>query len=101
MARPMMLIQESLLAELYNKYKDGVKYNTLIRNYELPFSGPTLRKLIRYYSIIQNTDPAVSDTIYESLFPSWLTEEIQCQDANEWVYRGTMPLGKWEQREKV
>lgn len=98
MARPMLLIKESLLKELYAKHKDGVKYNTLIKNYDLPLSGPTLRKLIRYYSIMQNANPAVSDTIYESLFPQWLTEEVQYQDAAEWVYIGAMPLGEWEQR---
>lgn len=101
MARPMLLMQESLLHELYSKHKDGVKYNTLIRNYDLPLTGPTLRKLLKYYNVMQSADQQVGDTIRASLFPEWLTEELQYQDAAEWVYRGTMPLGNWEKREKV
>lgn len=99
MARPMLLIKEPLLEALYIKHKVGVKYNTLIKNYGLYLTGPTLKKLIRFYSIAQNTDKSVSDTIKASLFPEWLTEETQYQKPADWVYIGTMPLGTWEKRQ--
>lgn len=100
MARPMLLMKENLLDELYNKHKDGVKYNTLIAKYDLPVSGPTLKKLLKYYTVMQNSDIEVKRIIYASLFPKWLKEELQYQNAAKWVYIGTMPLGNWEEKEE-
>lgn len=96
MARPIVLIKEDLLAELYRKYMDGVKYRTLVRRHELPIASPTLKYLLQHYSFVINTSGFEHRLAYESLFPEWLTEPVQRQDTTKWAYYGTMPLGKWE-----
>ncbi len=98
MARPMILIEEALLKELYTKHKDGVKYNTLIKHYDLDITGPTIKKLLYFYDFMVTSEPVLSSMIRKSLFPKWLVNEVQQQKPGEWAYAGTMPIGSWKEQ---
>jgi exopolyphosphatase/pppGpp-phosphohydrolase len=104
MARPMILMKENLLAVLHNKHKEGVKYDTLIKNYNLKITGPTLKKLIKYYEIMLKNEGEVKTTVCNSLFPDWLVyntikEDVQHQPTG-WIYDGNMPLGVWKENKR-
>jgi hypothetical protein len=103
MARPMILINEKLLVELYDKYVAGVKYETLIRKCDLPITGPTLKKRLNFYEHMlatQRNAPEISEKIRRSIFPQWLVDDVEVQDSSMWQYEGVMPLGEWISNEK-
>lgn len=98
MARPVILIQEQILSELYDKHKEGFKYNTMLRKYKLHITAPTIKKLIMCYSIYVNVDDNTKHIVYKSLFPEWLVRQVQLQNTVNWVYKGTFPLGSWQRK---
>lgn len=105
MARPMVLMQEDLLSELWRKHMDGVPVLALIRrnNIEDIITSPTLTKLLGYMSAMEDSqDSIVQDIIYASLFPEWLTEKAEeltvVTSPKDWYYKGKMPLGHWVKR---
>lgn len=99
MARPMILMQEALLKELYDKYAQGVPVLKLIRQYKLDakITAPTLSKLLSYMKAMHQADSNISIIIYNSLFPNWLVTNTKLINSspNNWFYSGQMPLGKW------
>ncbi len=102
MARAMILMKRDKLQKIYAERQLGVNYSALVRNHELPMTDPTLSKLLGHYDAYMETRiDEVRDIIHGSLFPVWLTESAETyvyQDTAKWVYRGVMPLGRWELR---
>jgi len=108
MARPMLLMEEAILKELYSKYSQGVPVLKLIRQYKLDLliTAPTLTKLLSYIDAANKTnDITIRNTILASLFPTWLKERytlnrklIAMPNPNTWFYTGKMPLGQWKKR---
>lgn len=109
MARPMLLVQEDILSDIWFKHTQGVPILALIRQENLPITSPTLTVLLGYMTALeaaeQSRNTEVYATIYASLFPAWLAnddEEIKppsvMQQPKSWFYTGKMPLGKWVQR---
>ena len=108
MSRPMLLMQESLLSDLWYRHSTGVPILTLIKQEQINITAPTLTKLINYMTQLENIDTEnelnepLYETVYLSLFPSWLEEnelELVVQP-HGWFYEGLFPLGKWIQRNK-
>lgn len=100
MARPMILIKEKLLNEIYNKYKQGVPVLKLIRQYSLgeSITAPTLTKLLSYKIAMETTkNKEIKQSIKTSLFPEWLDANKGNVQTNpkEWYYVSKMPLGEW------
>ena len=103
MARPMLLMQEVLLSDLWAKQQVGVPVSTLIQQELLDITPPTLTKLLSYMSILEQEEMKENEFVYQmvysSLFPDWLTanEEIQImKQPNGWKYVGKFPLGHWK-----
>lgn len=108
MARPMVLMQENLLTEIYNKHAQGVPILKLIRNYSLDgvITAPTLTKLLKYMKAKDTTqDSNIHKLIQDSLFPQWLKEQedkkILASCPQEYFYSGRMPLGVWCKHEAM
>lgn len=103
MAMPITLMQEDTISLLWHKSKMGVPVTTLIKQEDLNITSPTLTKLLSYVDLLeaQNVidDEALYNTIYNSLFPEWLTKEedkdIVKQPAGV-VYEGMFPFGEWK-----
>lgn len=100
MARPMILIKEPLLRQLWLANEEGIPLSKLLRKHHIPVSAPTLAKLLNFMAMADNDtiDAALSKTINASVFPEWLATEngsIVVQPEN-WHYRGKMPFGYWE-----
>ncbi len=102
MARPMLLMQEVLLSELWAKQQVGVPVSTLIQQELLDITPPTLTKLLRFMSILEQEElkenPDIYEMIYNSMFPDWLTsneEVLIMTQPNGAKYIGKFPLGKW------
>jgi len=77
----------------------GVPLARLIRDYDLDITGPGLAPLVRYCSSLKlpgNDD----ETITDSLFPSWISNnnKVQVMPAG-WYYVGHFPLGNWHKDE--
>lgn len=108
MARPTILMQEDLLSEIWAKYNQGVPVLTLIKQYEIEdiITPPTLTKLLKYVSALENINPEgpqeAYELIYNSLFPTWIGGYNSCcpivTQPKTWKYIGNMPFGKWEKR---
>lgn len=107
MARPMVLVQKSLLSAIYNKWAQGVPTLALIRQYNLVdnITAPTLTKLLQYMKAMAQTDSEeVKKVVTASLFPAWLASAVKAEKApvhkqpKEMAYIGKMPLGHWEVR---
>lgn len=103
MARPMVLMQEDLLNEIWYKHAQGVPVLAVIRQFDLDgkITAPTLTKLLSYVTAMESSsDDTVSDIIYASLFPVWLTdnEAIIVTNPPDFYYTGKMPLGRWIKR---
>lgn len=100
MARPMILIKQSKLDELWYKVAEGVPLCKLIRMHNLKITHPTLSKLIDYVSAADScTDSKAQKLILASLYPAWLEEYDTdvVKQPSDWRYEGKMPLGKWVQ----
>lgn len=100
MARPMILIKETLLRKLWLANEEGVPLSKLLRKHNIPVSAPTLAKLVNFMAMADNTeiDIKLQNIIKASVFPEWLAIEagsIAIQPEN-WHYRGKMPFGYWE-----
>lgn len=104
MARPMLLVQEDIISDIWAKANDGVPLEALIRQYELPITSPTLKKLLGHVTALENADgkeelTEVYDLIYASLFPEWLIanedKPVVQQPEKVWYYDGLFPVGKW------
>ena len=102
MARPMLLMQELLLSDLWIRQQVGVPVSTMIQQDKLNITPPTLTKLLSYMSLLEQEEmkenPDVYQMIYDSLFPEWLVsnEEMQIMtQPNGQKYTGTFPLGHW------
>lgn len=99
MARPMVLIQEPLLSELWYKASIGVPVSTLIEQEQLNISPPTLTKLLKCLTALEETtDDKVYSIIHSSLFPAWLEalEDVPIvSQPSAYKYIGQFPLGKW------
>lgn len=100
MARPMVLMQEDTLNELWYKHAQGVPVLAIIRQYNLEgkITAPTLTKLLSYMTAMQDASDAVNAIIHASLFPRWLTDndaKLIMTNPQEWYYTGKMPLGQW------
>lgn len=114
MARPMILMQRSLLEELYIEYARGVPIAKLKAKYSVRLTPPTLNKLIQYFSIAKSNENTnvvrhkqdgqkIATTVYNSLFPEWLndsTETLVVQDPG-WYYTGMFPFGEWQKRKWI
>jgi hypothetical protein len=102
MARPIVLVKESVLAPLYAKFNQGVPVLKIIRQEKLDgkITAPTLTKLFRYMEIAANNRDEVATIIYNSLFPIWINKSVSDIELtpNEYMYIGKMPLGKWTKR---
>ena len=107
MARPMVLVQKSLLSAIYSKWAQGVPTLMLIRQHDLidHITAPTLTKLMQYMKAMSQTDSEeVKKVVQASLFPSWLTVAVKQEkkpvhkQPKEVAYIGKMPLGHWEVR---
>lgn len=102
MARPMVLMQEDLLNEIWYKHAQGVPVLAVIRQFDLDgkITAPTLTKLLSYVTAMQDSSEEVSNLIYKSLFPVWLTdnEAIIVTNPPDFYYTGKMPLGRWIKR---
>lgn len=107
MARPMVLVQKSLLSAIYSKWAQGVPALLLIRQYNLTDSitAPTLTKLMQYMKAMSQTDSEeVKKVVQASLFPQWLANAVKQEkkpvhkQPKEMAYIGKMPLGYWEVR---
>ena len=106
MARPMILMQEDKLVELYDKFAIGVPVLSIMRQYKLDnvTTPPTLTKLLKHYKAYRlSEDIIVKAIIYNSLFPSWLREatKLTVTTPKEWYYQGKMPLGTWKLRTAI
>jgi len=110
MARPMLLIRQPLLTELYSKYRDGVPVSKLIAQHALGITPPTLTKLLMYMDAANEAKhDEVGQIIYASLFPEWLQDEPNVTEIGkhkdvvlqspQWRYTGKMPIGNWERNE--
>lgn len=109
MARPMVLIKQPLLVELFEKYAQGVPVLALIRQYRIDgkITAPTLTKLLGYMSNLEqagnnlNANEQLYDLIHASLFPSWLNETTKpiMSSPSSYIYVGKMPIGKWLKKE--
>lgn len=95
MARPIFLIRERVLKNIYAENSLGVSYRRIINRYNLDISTPTLSKLLRYYRISLKIG-SKSNVVHNSLFPEWLDKDYKYQKSSEWKYTGYMPLGLWE-----
>ncbi len=84
MARPMILMQEYLLSLLWNKYHMGVPVTTIIKQESIPLTPPTLTKLLKHMSLLEQEEmkenPDTYQIIYDSLFPKWLTDRLLDKD---------------------
>lgn len=105
MARPMLLIKEPLLRQLWLANEEGIPLSKLLRKHHIPLSPPTLAKLINFMSIIDSIqlEAGLRDIVYKSVFPQWLAIEngsVHKQPEN-WHYRGKMPFGYWEQSKVI
>lgn len=104
MARPMLLMQEVLLSDLWSKQQVGVPVSTLIQQEELDITPPTLTKLLSYMSVLEQEEmkenELVYTMVYNSLFPDWLLvneELLIMKQPHGWRYIGQFPLGYWKQ----
>lgn len=98
MARPMYLVAEHVLKTLYERKKIGMPYTALVRHHELPFTAPTLKKLINHYHLLTTLDGIEKVRVRQSLFPDWLSDRVQLQNSADYYYTGTMPTGRWVRR---
>jgi len=101
MARPTILMQECVLSDIWRKHQDGVPVLALIRQYDIGdiITAPTLTKLIKCMTLMENAVPEVEELIYNSLFPRWLLAEednltVVTQPKGVF-YKGVMPMGEW------
>lgn len=110
MARPMVLVQKSLLSAIYSKWAQGVPTLMLIRQYNLVdhITAPTLTKLMQYMKAMSQTDSEeVKKVVQASLFPQWLTAAVKQEKTpvhkqpKDIAYVGKMPLGYWEVRSTI
>lgn len=106
MARPMLLMEETALNELYLKYSQGVPVLKLIRQHKLDnkITAPTLTKLLSYVTAMNKTDDKnIAQIIHNSLYPKWFTDRpslcIIQSNPYKFYYHGKMPLGEWRERE--
>jgi hypothetical protein len=111
MARPMILMQRSLLEDLHTEYVRGVPIAKLKVKYSVNLTPPTLNKLIQHFDIAKSNETTnvvrhkvdgqkIATTVYNSLFPEWLnnsTETLVTQDSS-WYYTGMFPFGEWKKR---
>lgn len=101
MARPMLLVQEDILSDIWYKHSTGVPILALIRQENLKITSPTLKVLLNYMDALdtlEGSNDAMYQIVYDSLFPEWLTEkedQTVVQQTKSHRYQGKMPLGKW------
>lgn len=106
MSRPMILMQEAKLKELYEKFSLGVPVLSIIRTYRMEgiTTPPTLTKLLRHYhAYCTSSNNTVKNMIFNSLFPEWLTSDknkLTSTTPKNYFYQGKMPLGIWRKRDE-
>ena len=97
------LIAEPLLAELKDKFCDGVPVARLVRDYTLDISDPHLRKLLFIYIDILNKElnTTYRTNLRQAIFPAWVknAEGVMVQP-DRWTYVGKFPFGQWGVRIK-
>lgn len=93
--RPIKLIRQDLLEELYEKHTYGVPYTELVKRYDLPIIPITLKSRLKWYGDALTAPEEVRAMVFASLFPVWLTERVQSQKHTKYLYEGVMPIGRW------
>ncbi len=95
----MILIKKHLLMQLWIANEEGVPVSKLIRKHRLSMTPPTVAKLLNFMQISDDSriDPALAETVRQSIFPEWLASEAgnECKQPSDWSYTGKMPFGKW------
>ena len=94
----MILMQRSVLMELWHKYRQGVPVQKLISQYNIPLTPPTFTKLLMFVSAANEANQdSVGTIIDNSIFPVWLaeTDAVIAKQPKNWRYEGKMPLGEW------
>lgn len=102
MARPYILITETILLEIESLHSKGVPVSKLIRDYHLKIASPTLQRLITHVTLYKACDEKapLKKIIHKSLFPAWLEGVChgEVTQPPEYYYKGLMPLGEWLKR---